>query len=48
MALAMMRTPPAAPRMFGDPKKGGDSTAMNYEINAVDDSIPVDPPEARA
>ena len=37
-----------APRMFGDPKKGGDSTAMNHEINAIDDSIPVDPPEARA
>lgn len=37
-----------APRMFGDPKKGGSSNAMNHEINAIDDSIPIDPPEARA
>jgi len=37
-----------APRIFGDPKKGGSSNAMNHEINAIDDSIPIDPPEARA
>lgn len=40
--------PEPPPRVVGDPKKGGDSTAMNHEINAIDDSIPIDPPEARA